>query len=161
MTACRTDSVPTSQCETLPKPSQPAECQSALNLTEPWRIENNGGNIQPNGVYTCDFADMNNNYTERPWFRFAGEAGNVMLDSCPPPYSCGTHVGMWTDQEMPSVVGEVMTTVAFGSWSNNCKMQTRSILVMRCSYDTLYDLIYQYNEDWTVCQHSFCGMLKN
>ena len=147
---------PAEECENSPPP--PAECQSAINLTEYWRNVNAGTGIRPPGGLNCDTRDMNNNYPERPWFRFVGDAGNMMLNSCPPSNSCGTHAGMWTDAAMPSAVGESIVISVHGSYSNNCKYRTLSILVMRCSYDTSYDFIYQYNEDTTSCFYSFCGM---
>ena len=101
---------------------------------------------------------MNDNYAERPWFRFAGDAGNMMLNSCPLSKSCGTYGGMWTDEEMPSVVGESIEISVFASYNGNCKYKTKSIQVMRCSYGTSYDFIYQYIDSYTACSYSFCGM---
>ena len=126
-----------------------------------WRNVNAGTGIRPTGGHNCDTRDMNDNYAERPWFRFARDAGNMMLNSCPSSSSCGTHAGMWTDEEMPSAVGESIVISVYGSYSNKCKYGTWSILVMRCSNDTDYDFIYQYNEDATSCSYSFCGMSQS
>ena len=150
---------PAEECENPPPP--PAECQSAISLTDYWRNVDAGTGIKPSGQHNCDLRDMNTNYPERPWFRFAGDAGNMMLNSCPPSTSCGTHAAMWTDGEMPSAVGESVEVSAFGSYSGNCKYGTRSVLVMRCSYDTDYDFIYRYNEYATSCSYSFCGMSQS
>ena len=147
---------PAEECERSPPP--PAECQSAINLTEYWRNVNAGTDIRPPGGLNCDVREMNDNYAGRPWFRFAGAAGNMMLNSCPPSKSCGTNGGMWTDEGMPSVVRKSIEVSAFASYGDNCKYGFRSILVMRCSYDTDHDFIYQYNEDTTSCFYSFCGM---
>ena len=139
---------------------QPEECQTAINLTEYWRSDNSGSHVRPGGGYNCDFRDMNMNYAERPWFRFASDAGNMMLDSCPPSYSCGAQSGLWTNETMPTAVGEAMETHVFGSWADGCKSYKYSILVMRCSYDTLYDYIYKLNVSSSSCYLSFCGMSK-
>ena len=133
---------------------QPEECQTAINLTEYWRRDNNGGDIKPGGMYNCDPQVM----TPRQWFRFTGDAGNMMLDSCPPPNSCGTRGGLWTNEEMPSTVGVAAARQAFGSWESNCKTFYFPILVIRCSYDTPYDFIYKLNVPIGFCPYSFCGM---
>ena len=149
------DSEPAEKCEN-PPPS--AECLSAISLTESWRNVNAGTNIVPSGGHNCDLRDMSNNYPERPWFRFVGDAGNMMLNSCPPTRSCGTLAGIWTDQEMPSVLGKSTEVSIFASYSGICKYLIKSILVMRCSYDTSYDFIYRYIDSYTTCAFSFCGM---
>ena len=152
------DSEPAEECENLPPP---AECESAITLTDSWRNVNAGTEIVPSGGRNCDTRDMNNNYPERPWFRFAGDAGNMMLNYCPPSASCGTHVGMWTDEEMPSVVGEIKEVAVSGSYVGNCNFHSGSILVMRCSQDTSFDFIYQFNDDYTGCSYGFCGMTQS
>ena len=152
------NALPSNGCFVSATP-QPAECESAIDLIEDWRQDHDASNIQPNG-YNCDLRDMNNNYPERPWFRFSGAAGNMMLDTCVLGYSCGTHAAMWTDDPMPSEVGVSTEISAYASWTGNCRWQTKSVLVMRCSHDTDYDFIYQYNEASTSCSYSFCGMTK-
>ena len=150
---------PAEECENSPPP--PAECQSAINLTEYWRNVNAGTEIVPPGGRSCDTRDMNINYPDRPWFRFVGDAGNIMLNSCPPSQSCGASAGIWTDAEMPSAVGESTEISAFASYIGICKSKTWSILVMRCSYDTSYEFIYRYNEDFINCYYSFCGISQS
>ena len=137
---------------------RPEECQTAINLTEYWRRDNNGSYLKPDGAYHCDLQDMINDYAERPWFRFTGYAGKMMLHSCPPYYSCGTRGGLWSNEAMPSEIGEVMATNAFGSWGGTCKNLWVPILVMRCSDDFLYDFIYKLNVSSVSCPYSFCGM---
>ena len=151
---------PADECENIP-PTPPAECLSAISLTDYWRNVDAGTDITPPGGYNCDLRDMNDNYPDWPWFRFAGAAGNMMLNSCPPSKSCGTHVGMWTDEEMPSVVGEIIEVPAYGSYLGNCNYQTRSILVMLCSNDSSFDFIYQFNDDLRGCNYGFCGMTQS
>ena len=139
-------------------PNPPPECQSAISLSEYWRNVNAGTDVRTPEGLNCDTRDMNYNYPERPWFRFIGSAGNMMLNSCPPSASCGTHAGMWTDAAMPTAVGESIKISVFGSYNDHCKYRTLSILVMRCSYDTSYDFVYRYIDPYTSCMYSFCGM---
>ena len=95
----------------------------------------------------------------RPWFRFTGAAGNIMLNRCPPAYSCGTNVGMWTDERMPTLVGVQSSINAYRSWSRNCKYFTKRVSVMKCSTNNNFDFIYKYASD-TVCTLGFCGITR-
>ncbi|KAF6035055.1 UMOD [Bugula neritina] len=133
----------------------PLECQTARNLTESWRADNKGMRLRPNNTVICDTGTMIAN--GRPWFRFAGKAGNKLLDTCPPPDSCGSHSGIWSNATMPSEVGVATQVRAYGSWIDGCYQHQIYIKVMRCSTPSQHDFIYQYaGED--VCHYSFCGM---
>ena len=149
------NSITTAQTTTTTSP-QPEECQSAINLTEFWRLDHNGSSYRPGGSYNCDTSRMISR--GRPWFRFSGSAGNMMLDKCPPTYSCGTAAGLWTDNQMPTIVGVQRRIEAYGSWSSGCKEFTKVMHVMRCS-DNSFDLIYKYLGD-SDCTLGFCGMTK-
>jgi len=94
----------------------------------------------------------------RPWFRFAGKAGNKLLDTCPPPYSCGTHSGIWSNATMPSEVGVATQVRAYRSWTDGCYQYPIYIKVMRCSTPSHHDFIYQYADTSNVCHYTFCGM---
>ena len=53
---------------------QPAECLTATNLTQSWRLDHNGSHVKPNGShssngYACDF------HIDLQWFRFSGDGG--------------------------------------------------------------------------------------
>ena len=137
----------------------PIECQSAISLTEYWRHHEAGTGITPPGGTPCDTHDMINNYPEPPWFKFAGAAGNTMLDTCPPSRSCGAY-GMWTDAEMPSAIGTAIEVPVYSSFQHGCKYKTISVLVMRCS-TAAYDFVYKLNQVWTSCSFTFCGMSKS
>lgn len=52
--------------------SNPAACQQAINLTEYWRQDHNGSNIEViDGEFpVCDTKEMEK--AGRPWFRFSG-----------------------------------------------------------------------------------------
>ena len=132
---------------------QPVECLNAINLTESWRSDNKGGKL--NGLHNCDTQYMKNN--GRPWFRFTGPAGNQLLNTCPPPYSCGTLAGIWSDAAMPTKIGAVTSITAYASWSNKgCKEFLESVSVVRCS-DSVADFVYRHNGSGN-CYRGFCGM---
>ncbi|KAF6029059.1 hypothetical protein EB796_012639 [Bugula neritina] len=139
----------------------PDECLTARNLSESWRKDNRGSRISPIwGKSNCDTKQMVRD--GRPWFRFVGEAGNRLLDTCPPVYSCGTYGGIWTDQPMPTRVGVVTTVFVYASRDGRgkgytCKQSIWNISVMRCS-DSPHDLIYRYDNDYKGCNFGFCSM---
>ena len=153
MTGVQTCALPISR--TPMTTSIPSECISAINLTESWRRDYKGSAIRPvNGSLNCDTLIGEG----RPWFRFSGEAGNRLLDSCRllPEWSCGTHLGMWSNAAMPITTGESREIEAYAAYGSNCKVNTKKLRVMRCS-ESQYDYIYKYlgNES---CNFGFCGM---
>ena len=90
-----------------------------------------------------------------------------MLDKCPKVYSCGTAVGIWTDEDMPTDIGISATVTVYGSSNhgNYCKQFTIQVEVMRCSLIN-NDFIYKYtgsNSAVTsypdICDLAFCGMM--
>jgi len=159
LSECRQESTPTStvtvESTTTSKPF-PLECQTARNLTEIWRADNEGMILRPNKTVICDAREMLAN--GRPWFRFAGKAGNKLLDTCPPPRSCGSHIGFWSNAIMPSEVGVATQVRAYGSWTSGCYQFPIYIKVMRCSTPSQHDFIYQYAETREVFHNAFCGM---
>lgn len=131
----------------------PQECHRAVALTDSWRRDINGSGLNA-GKYNCDTRWMIE--SGRPWFRFSGEAGNHLLNSCPPQFSCGTNVGLWSDEPMPGNIGIVTAITAYGSFYKNCKQFNKSVSVIRCSY-ALGDFVYRYDGD-EHCDFGFCGM---
>lgn len=133
----------------------PMQCVNALNLTESWRLDHKSSNIKPiNGAYNSDARDMVE--SGRPWFRFTGSAGTHILDKCVPKSSCGTYAAMWSNASMPSVIGKVVSILAYGSGSQGCKGRTLKVSVMRCSDDP-HDIVYRY-DDVSASKYGFCGM---
>ena len=141
----------------------PKECQQARNYTALWRRDYKGLHIRPRyfNKYMCDLS-------RTEWFRFAGTAGNRMLNSCPEKYSCGTEYPYWTDEKMPSTIGvETIVNVykvdeetnLIYRWikTKKCKSQTRKLKVMRCSGKP-HDLIYKTTVFVNDCSEAFCGM---
>ena len=92
-----------------------------------------------------------------------------MLNKCPKRYSCGSYIGMWTDEDMPKDIGVSMHVTVYGSvsddYSNNCKFATTQVEVMRCSLID-HDFIYRYISTHVYstkypdsCVYAFCGMM--
>ena len=103
---------------TSPLP-QPAECQSAINLTEYWRKDHSGSSIKPiNGNSNYDNEWMVD--AGRPWFRFTGAAGNRLVNHCVPGLSCGTVDATWSDAPMPTSIGVIKKFNATQSYGGKC-----------------------------------------
>ena len=136
----------------------PTECLRATNITDFWRKDNRGSNIQPGGPhsingYSCDL------HMSSHWFRFTGKAGTRMLNTCPEPYSCGTRIPMWSDAPMPTKVGQPELVKCFERRpAEGCRSSSNRMLVMRCS-ERPDDFIYK--SDFLLsdpCNIAFCGM---
>lgn len=134
------------------------ECTDAVDFNQSWRLDHNGSHIRPGGHksyngYACDF---NTEHIE--WFRFTGLAGSRILDKCPPEYSCGTLIAYWTDEWMPSRLGERKLITVYGAESStDCKLDTLQVVSMRCRDNSLVFKL----EDWIwkeTCALAFCGM---
>lgn len=122
-----------------------------------WRRANQGG--RTDGYSRCDTQEMIDQNS--PWFRFTGEAGNRLLNSCPPKDSCGTARRIWSSSPMPAVVGQIahIKVYATSATSTNCAWKTLSVDVVRCSTEP-NSFIYKYLDiaDGGLCQSAFCGM---
>ncbi|XP_067939040.1 pancreatic secretory granule membrane major glycoprotein GP2-like [Watersipora subatra] len=134
----------------------PTQCRNAINFTEAWRRDYAGSGITPrNNIPNCDSIRLS--LAGQPWFRFTGDAGSRLLNTCPfSNGSCGTHVALWTDANMPDEVGSLVVLDIYGSWAGNCKDYISTIYAMRCSQER-NDLIYKYDGDDS-CARGFCGM---
>lgn len=130
----------------------PSECASARNLTEAWRITDRGGS---SGITNRDDTYFMVLEWGRPWFRFSGAAGNRIMDTCPPSYSCHSRYSIWSDAPMPTVIGQSKNINVYFSY-NNCKRESRTASVMRCSTQP-HDYIYKYLGDY-IGSGAFCSM---
>lgn len=168
-----TESIPTARTipiipDTTPDPGRtidpallslyPIECLQATNFTQMWRRDAAGKNYKPGGYhslsgYTCDL------HNDLKWFRFAGAAGNRMLNSCPQDQSCGTYYPIWSDSKIPETVGVRKIVKAYMSYRGNCEAYTKYVEVMKCSSS---DIIYRYTspvaDSKYRCRQAFCGM---
>ena len=157
---------PTTKLSTATPVSLLAACQSAINLPDSWRMDHSGSSITP-------IAGERNDGTDRmikqgrPWFRFSGSAGNMMLNHTVPENSCGTHLVLWSNNTMPSAVGVETPIKVYGDYNdptsdgNRKRGYTLSASVMRCSHYS-GDFVYRYTEakeDTRGCCWGFCGMI--
>lgn len=149
--------------QTTNLPPQIDGCTTATNLTQFWRVDANGSNYKPGGSrssygYACDL------HPDMQWFRFSREAGNSMLSTCPPLYSCGSYQPYWTDDYMPTEIGVPTQIQVYKVRKNNCRSFPRPVMVMRCSWNTNYDLVYKdiysstSNGHHNPCSSTFCSM---
>lgn len=136
-------------------------CRSAINLTEAWRMDHNGTDLNK-GNKNCDTRVMM--HGGRPWFRFSEHAGNRLLDHCVPVNSCGTTIALWSDDPMPVRAGVVKNIHAYGSQGPClyddrdacCRKSRMPLTVMRCS-DQPNDFIYRH-VSMGHCHYGYCGM---
>ena len=134
----------------------PPECLTAINLSDPWRLDHSGSRLQPiNGDYKMDPRDMI--AAGRPWFRFIGNAGNKLADFCVPMMSCGTVATLWSNSTMPSSVGVVSQITIYSHNAGICGLSSFRGSAMRCS-SAANDLIYRYDDENRYGRYGFCGM---
>lgn len=127
-------------------------CGSAIVLTDYWRKVYNSSERHR---YECDPKRMNNQ--GRPWFRFSGAAGSKLMNTCPPRYSCGSNVALWSNAVMPTKAGEEIQIPIFGEYNDGCNQYRGTVLVRKCSTKT-NDFVYKYTSKNQTCFMAFCGM---
>ena len=95
--------------------------------------------------YLCD-ANLNG------WYRFNGEAGTQMADSCVNVYHCGTESPGWLNGTHPDLNdGAVKRQVCFSSFDNCCH-HSNEITVQHCGGFFVYKLERQFQ-----CNLRYCG----
>ena len=95
--------------------------------------------------YLCD-ANLNG------WYRFTGEAGTQMADSCVNMYHCGTESPGWLNGTHPDLNdGAVKRQVCFSSFDNCCH-HSNEITVQHCGAFYVYKL-----ERQSQCNLRYCG----
>ena len=95
--------------------------------------------------YLCD-VNLNG------WYRFTGEAGTQMADSCVNMYHCGTESPGWLNGTHPHLNdGAVKRQVCFSSF-NNCCHHSNEITVQHCGGFYVYKL-----EGQSHCNLRYCG----
>ena len=96
--------------------------------------------------YLCD-ANLNG------WYRFNGEAGTQMADSCVNMYHCGTESPGWLNGTHPDLNDEaVKRQVCFSSFDNCCH-HSNEITVQHCGAFYVYKLDRQSSH----CNLRYCG----
>ena len=95
--------------------------------------------------YPCD-TNLNG------WYRFTGEAGTQMADSCVKMYHCGTESPGWLNGTHPDLTdGAVKRQVCFSSFDNCCH-HSNEITVQHCGAFYVYKL-----EGQSHCNLRYCG----
>nr|XP_019607196.1 PREDICTED: pancreatic secretory granule membrane major glycoprotein GP2 [Rhinolophus sinicus]XP_019607197.1 PREDICTED: pancreatic secretory granule membrane major glycoprotein GP2 [Rhinolophus sinicus]XP_019607198.1 PREDICTED: pancreatic secretory granule membrane major glycoprotein GP2 [Rhinolophus sinicus]XP_019607199.1 PREDICTED: pancreatic secretory granule membrane major glycoprotein GP2 [Rhinolophus sinicus]XP_019607200.1 PREDICTED: pancreatic secretory granule membrane major glycoprot len=95
-------------------------CQNYTRLDDPSRSSEN-----TDRGHQCD-TDL------RGWFRFVGEGGVRMPDTCVPGYRCHTDAPMWLNGTHPVLGGGTVTRNACAYWSGNCCYWKTEVRVKAC-----------------------------
>ncbi|XP_021527988.2 pancreatic secretory granule membrane major glycoprotein GP2 isoform X1 [Aotus nancymaae] len=95
-------------------------CQNYTLLDEPFRSTENTERIQE-----CD-----NNMSG--WYRFVGEGGVRMPETCVPMYRCQTAAPMWLNGTHPTFGDGIVSHTACAHWSDNCCLWKTEVLVKAC-----------------------------
>ncbi|KAL9973653.1 hypothetical protein ACROYT_G020134 [Oculina patagonica] len=86
------------------------------------------------------------------WYRFGGEAGNQMADSCVSMRHCGAGLPGWLQGSHPSVADGVVSRRVCFRWYNYCCSRSIVILVRNCGSFYVYKL-----KPPPVCNSRYCG----
>ncbi len=87
------------------------------------------------------------------WYRFGGEAGNQMADSCVNRrHQCGAGMPGWLDGSHPSVADGVVRRKVCFQFSNDCCRRRTEIDVRNCGKFYVYKL-----KPPPVCNGRYCG----
>ena len=88
------------------------------------------------------------------WYRFSGEAGNQMAESCVDEYHCGTDVPGWLNGPHPGVAdGRVQRRVCF-TYQGICCSDSTYISVRNCGGFYVYKL---NPVPLVACSSRYCG----
>ena len=86
------------------------------------------------------------------WYRFGGDAGKQMADSCVPEFRCGAELPGWLNGSHPErAEGAVRREVCF-RYKNNCCEYSTSITVRNCGGFYVYHLGKP-----PICNFRYCG----
>ncbi|ELK13578.1 Pancreatic secretory granule membrane major glycoprotein GP2 [Pteropus alecto] len=69
------------------------------------------------------------------WFRFVGEGGVRMPETCTPTYRCQTEAPMWLSGAHPALREGTVTRTVCAHWSGNCCYWSTEIQVKACPDD--------------------------
>ena len=86
------------------------------------------------------------------WYRFWGDAGKQMADSCVPEFRCGAELPGWLNGSHPEIAeGAVRRKVCF-RYKNNCCEYSTSITVRNCGGFYVYHVGKP-----PICNFRYCG----
>ncbi|KAM5227727.1 pancreatic secretory granule membrane major glycoprotein GP2 [Ctenodactylus gundi] len=66
------------------------------------------------------------------WYRFVGEGGVRMPETCVPMYRCHTAAPMWLNGSHPALGDGIVGLTACAHWSENCCLWSSDVLVKAC-----------------------------
>ena len=95
----------------------PSQCTSSstVNLTESWR-----NNYPLSDGQNRDVDLLRAGVT---WFRITGAAGNLVQNTCPNIYSCGSQNGAyWTNSTLPTRIGETVSITFYESLTSTAPL---------------------------------------
>lgn len=118
-------------------------CASYSVLDEKDRAAGNDAN-----KYTCDQRDI----ATPAWYRFSGDAGDKMADSCVAELHCGTHAPGWLNGDHPVNEGEVVERQACFHWGSSCCKWSTKIKIKKCKGFFVYEL-----QRTPACHLRYCG----
>ncbi|XP_032692060.1 pancreatic secretory granule membrane major glycoprotein GP2 [Lontra canadensis] len=95
-------------------------CQNYTHLDEPSRSTEYTGKGQ-----LCD-RDMNG------WYRFVGDGGVRLPETCVPAYRCKTDAPMWLNGTHPTIEEGIVSRTACAHWSSNCCLWKTEVQVKAC-----------------------------
>ncbi|XP_032098739.1 uromodulin isoform X1 [Sapajus apella] len=95
-------------------------CQAHRVLDEYWRSTEYGAG------YACD-TDL------RGWYRFVGQGGVRLAETCVPVLRCNTAAPMWLNGTHPSSDEGIVSRTACAHWSDHCCLWDASVQVKACA----------------------------
>ncbi|XP_008592542.1 PREDICTED: pancreatic secretory granule membrane major glycoprotein GP2 isoform X1 [Galeopterus variegatus] len=96
-------------------------CQNYTSLDEPFRSTENSEDNQG-----CD-EDLHG------WYRFEGEGGVRLSETCVPTYRCQAAAPLWLNGTHPTLGDGIVSRTACAHWSGNCCLWKTEVLVKACS----------------------------
>lgn len=102
-------------------------CQAHRILDEYWRSAGYGAG------YDCD-SDLSG------WYRFVGQGGVRLADTCVPVLRCNTAAPMWLNGTHPSSDEGIVDRTACAHWSGHCCLWNTPVQVKACDGYYVYNL---------------------
>ncbi|XP_077131189.1 pancreatic secretory granule membrane major glycoprotein GP2-like [Ranitomeya variabilis] len=95
-------------------------CSDHTVLDEPWRSTSN-----------MHYSPINCDDSKYGWYRFIGNGGVRMPESCAPQYGCGTHAAMWLTDKHPMLSDGIVNRTACASFGSCCFLSS-SVQIRAC-----------------------------
>ena len=86
------------------------------------------------------------------WYRFTGDAGTAMLDTCPEINHCNCNVPGWLSEPHPTVADGIVTRKVCYRWISSCCDWENTIDVLNCGDFYIYKLVPP-----SICHSRYCG----